>query len=200
MNKQMGVNWMNKKVIGYVIAALLIGSMVMIMVNQNVKKADPIDTSGVLVQSEGDIAGLSMGDIPPDFELATLDGETLTLSELKGKKVVLNFWATWCPPCKAEMPHMQNYYRNSAEDDNVEIVAVNLTDSENRGVKVVQEFIDSYGLTFKIPLDEKGIVGEEYQVFQIPTTYLLNTDGTISQIVKGPMDEATLQTLIDELD
>ncbi|WP_262173728.1 peroxiredoxin family protein [Saccharococcus sp. Marseille-Q5394] len=198
---------MNKKVIGYIIAALLIGSMVVIMVNQNVKKADPIDKSSVLIEpkdgagaaGKGEI-GLDFGNIPPDFELATLDGETLTLSELKGKKVVLNFWATWCPPCKAEMPHMQNYYRNSAEEDNVEIVAVNLTSSENRGVKVVQEFIESYGLTFKIPLDETGIVGEEYQVFQIPTTYMLNADGTISQIVKGPMDESTLKTLIDDLD
>ncbi|WP_252502424.1 peroxiredoxin [Sporosarcina sp. Marseille-Q4943] len=198
---------MNKKVIGYVIAALLIGSMVVIMVNENLKKADPIDKSNVLIESKdgsGEFAagevGLDFGNLPPDFELTTLDGDTLKLSELKGKKVVLNFWATWCPPCKAEMPHMQNYYRNSAEENNVEIVAVNLTSSENRGVKVVREFIDSYGLTFKIPLDETGIVGEEYQVFQIPTTYMLNTDGTISQIVKGPMDEATLETLIDDLD
>ncbi|WP_432357626.1 redoxin domain-containing protein [Sporosarcina sp. UB5] len=199
---------MNKKVIGYVIAALLIGSMIAIMVNENVKKAEPVNTSGVLietkVEAEGNAeevsVGLNLGDLPPDFELATLDGDTLKLSELKGKKVVLNFWATWCPPCKAEMPHMQNYYRNSAEEANVEIVAVNLTDSENRGVKVVQEFIDSYGLTFKIPLDEQGIVGEAYKAFQIPTTYMLNTDGTISQIVKGPMDEAMLKTLIDDLD
>jgi peroxiredoxin len=195
---------MNKKVIGYVIAALLIGSMIVIMINQNVKKADPIETASVLVQSEpgeeGDAAGLGIGDLPPDFELTTLDGESLKLSELKGKKVVLNFWATWCPPCKAEMPHMQNYYRNSAEEDNVEIVAVNMTDSEKRGVKVVKEFVDSYELTFKIPLDEKGVVGEAYQVFQIPTTYMLNTDGTISQIVKGPLDESTLKTLIDDLD
>lgn len=199
---------MNKKVIGYVIAALLIGAMVVIMVNQNVNKAEPIDKSSVLIEpkdgSEGDVAegtvGLDFGNLPPDFELATLDGGTLKLSDLKGKKVVLNFWATWCPPCKAEMPHMQNYYRSSAEDDNVEIVAVNLTSEENRGVKVVREFIDSYGLTFKIPLDETGVVGKEYQVFQIPTTYLLNTDGTISQIVKGPMDESTMKTLIEDLD
>lgn len=196
---------MNKKVIGYIIAALLIGSMVVIMVNQNVNMADPIDTASALIVSKGDDEasgeiGLALGDTPPDFELTTLDGEPLRLSELKGKKVMLNFWATWCPPCKAEMPHMQNYYRNSSEDDNVEIVAVNLTDSEGRGVKVVQEFIDSYELTFPIPMDEKGIVGEAYQVFQIPTTYMLNTDGTIGQIVKGPMHESTMKTLIDDLD
>ena len=197
---------MNKKVIGYVIAILVIGSMVAIMVNENVKKADPIDTSGVLIESkkgsEGNNgeSGLGLGNTPPDFKLTTLDGDSLALSELKGKKVVLNFWATWCPPCKAEMPHMENYYRNSAEEDNVEIVAVNMTDSENRGVKVVQEFIDSYGLTFKIPLDEQGVVGEAYQVFQLPTTFMLNTDGTISQIIKGPMDESTLETLIADLE
>ena len=110
---------MNKKVIGYVIAILVIGSMVAIMVNENVKKADPIDTSGVLIESRNGSeenageAGLGLGNLPPDFELTTLDGDSLTLSELKGKKVVLNFWATWCPPCKAEMPHMENYYRNS---------------------------------------------------------------------------------------
>ena len=82
----------------------------------------------------------------------------------------------------------------------MEIVAVNMTDSENRGVKVVQEFIDSYGLTFKIPLDEQGIVEEAYQVFQLPTTFMLNTDGTISQIIKGPMDESTLENLIADLE
>ncbi|MCG7344398.1 redoxin domain-containing protein [Sporosarcina sp. ACRSL] len=196
---------LNKKVIGYVIAILLIGSMIAIMVKQNIEKADPIDTASALIVSKGsDEAtgeiGLGLGDTPPDFELTTLDGEPLTLSELKGKKVVLNFWATWCPPCRAEMPHMQNYYKNSAEKENVEIVAINMTDSEARGVKVVQEFIDSYELTFPIPLDEKGVVGEAFQVFQLPTTYMLNTDGTIGQIVKGPMDEATMESLIQDLD
>ncbi|MDN4606838.1 redoxin domain-containing protein [Sporosarcina highlanderae] len=197
---------MNKKVIGYIIAALLIGSMIVIMVNQNMNKIEPIDTSGVLVETGAgsevamEDVGLRQGDLPPDFELVTLSGETVKLSDLKGKKVILNFWATWCPPCKAEMPHMQNYYRNSAEDDNVEILAVNLTTGEHRGVKAVQEFADSYGLTFPIPLDETGVVGESYQAFRIPTTYLLNTDGTIAQVIIGPMDESMMAGLVRDLD
>lgn len=199
---------MNKKVIGYVIAALLIGSMVVMMINNNLKKAEPIDTSGVLIDSKNDAesdsstaeVGIEQGNIPPDFELKTLDGEMVKLSDLKGKKVVLNFWATWCPPCKAEMPHMQNYYDNNKEQENVEILAVNLTTGENRGVKAVQEFIDAYGLTFPIPLDEQGIIGETYQAFQIPTTYMLNTDGTIAHKIVGPMDEAMMEQLIEDLD
>lgn len=197
---------MNKKVIGYIIAVLLIGSMIAIMINTNLKKADPIETSGVLVQSGvgSEVAmqevGLRQGDLPPDFELTTVTGETVKLSDLKGKKVILNFWATWCPPCKAEMPHMQNYYKNSAEKDNVEIIAVNLTTGEHRGVKAVQEFVDSYGLTFPIPLDETGVVGESYQAFRIPTTYILNTDGTIAHVLVGPMDESMMERLVQDLD
>lgn len=197
---------MNKKVIGYVIAALLIGSMVAIMVNTNLKKAEPIDSSGVQIDSgtEAEVetgeVGLEQGYLPPDFELTTLNGETLKLSDLQGKKVILNFWATWCPPCKAEMPHMQNYYRNSAENDNVEIVAVNLTTGENKGVKAVQEFVDAYELTFPIPLDELGDVGDSYQAFQIPTTYMLNTDGTIAHKIIGPMDESMMEGLVQDLD
>lgn len=197
---------MNKKVIGYIIAALVIGSMIAIMVNNNLNKPDPIDTSGTIVDAGGNPSededlevGLQQGNLPPDFELETLDGEMVKLSDMKGKKVVLNFWATWCPPCKAEMPHMENYYSNNAEKENVEILSVNLTTGENRGVKAVQEFVDAYELTFKIPLDEEGIVGETYQVYSIPTTFMLNTDGTISQKIVGPMDEAIMEQLIAEL-
>ena len=85
----------------------------------------------------GEDVGLEKGQTAPDFTLINLQGEEVTLSELQGKKVVLNFWATWCPPCKAEMPHMQNYYEQYAAKDNVEIVGVNLTYS-NETVKRVR--------------------------------------------------------------
>ena len=82
----------------------------------------------------------------------------MKLSDLKGKKVILNFWASWCGPCKAEMPHMQKYYKKYKDNDNVEIIAVNLTKAERRGMKGVEEFIEAYGLTFPIPLDKEGTV------------------------------------------
>lgn len=197
-----------KKTIGYVIAGLIIGTMIVLMVKSNLEKPEPIDTALTSVDgavslddNEAEVdAGLGQGDVPPDFELTTIDGEVVKLSDLQGKKVILNFWATWCPPCKAEMPHMQNYYQNNKDEENVEIIAVNMTGSESRGVKAVQEFAESYGLTFPIPLDDKGKIKELYQVYYLPTTYMLETDGRIANKIVGPMDERTIEQLVENLD
>ncbi|QTD41202.1 redoxin domain-containing protein [Sporosarcina sp. Te-1] len=194
---------MNKKVMGYVIAALVIGSMVVVMIRSNTNDAKPLNdlavADNVAVAEDGD-TGLGQGDIAPDFHLETSDGTVIKLSELKGKKVILNFWASWCPPCKAEMPHMENYYKNFSEDDNVEIVAVNLTSAEKLGLKGVEDFIDSYGLTFPIPLDKEGEVSEQYQVYYMPTTFMIQTDGTIAQKIVGPMDENMIRNLVDSME
>ncbi len=193
---------MNKKIIGYLITVLLIGSMVVMMVKSNLDKAEPLDEYliGPNLSALEDNPGLKKGDTPPDFELSTLDGDVVKLSDLKGKKVVLNFWASWCGPCKAEMPHMQKYYKKYKDTDNVEIVAVNLTTEERRGIKGVEEFIDTYGLTFPIPLDKEGTVMDAYRIIPIPTTFMIGTDGKISQKIVGPMDEKTLRDLVKNLD
>ena len=190
---------MNKKWIGYAIAILVIGTMVVLMVKSNLDKPEVIDTAATEKLSE-QIPGLQQGDAPPDFEMKTLAGDSVTLSELKGKKVILNFWATWCPPCRAEMPHMENYYKNLSEEDNVELVSVNLTTAENSGVKAVQEFVDAYELTFPILLDEEDRGMSDYQVFSIPTTYILKTDGTIDNKIVGPMDEQMMEQLIADVE
>lgn len=193
---------MNKKILGFIIAILLIGSMVVIMVKSNLDKPKPIDEFliNAEVGSSAEEPGLEKGAIPPDFELSTISGDAVKLSDLKGKKVILNFWASWCLPCKAEMPHMQQYYKKYKDSDNVEIVAVNLTTSEKRGIKGVEEFIDAYGLTFPVPLDKEGTAALAYKIVPIPTTYLIGTDGKIGQRIVGPLDEKTLKDLVKNLD
>ncbi|MCG7334309.1 redoxin domain-containing protein [Sporosarcina sp. ACRSM] len=193
---------MKKKMIGSIIAALLIGSMIVIMVKSNLDNEDPLDNYIVSADySEDDgLPGLEKGSIPPDFVLSSLSGETFRLSDLKGKKVVLNFWASWCGPCKAEMPHMQKYYEKNKDKENVEIVAVNLSETERRGQKGIEEFVDAYGLTFPIPLDKEGAVMKAYKVLIIPTTYFIGTDGKVGQRITGPMDEKRLTELVDQLD
>lgn len=150
--------------------------------------AAPVESSGAVKE----------GNPVPGIEVTTFDGETVNLRDYQGKKVILNFWATWCPPCIAEMPHMQEYYENEAQDQNVEILAVNLTSKDN-GMDRIESFIDDYGLTFPILLDETGALGDEFQAFTIPTTYLIDEEGVIQRKLMGPMDRDMMVDMMEEL-
>ena len=133
----------------------------------------------------------------PDFTLDVLGGGQVTLSGLRGKVVVLNLWASWCPPCKAEMPAIQKVYRAYA-DLGVVVLGVNTTyqDSEPDAA----DFVRKYNLTFPIPLDRDGSVSQRYALRGLPTTFFIDRKGIIrSIIVGGPMSEATIQSNIEEL-
>ncbi|MGD6848885.1 peroxiredoxin [Rossellomorea aquimaris] len=193
---------MNKRNFALAIVALLIGIFLAnFFQDQQEKKAR--EEAAQLANESMDLSnaaqGLSKGDRAPDFELTTLDGKAVKLSDYQGKKVILNFWATWCPPCKAEMPHMQSYYEENAEKENVEILAVNLTSMDD-GEKAVQEFIDGYELTFPIPMDEKGEIGDEYRAFTIPTTYMIDTKGIIQHKIVGPMNEDMMGKMVEGME
>ncbi|WP_019243552.1 MULTISPECIES: peroxiredoxin family protein [Bacillus] len=156
------------------------------------KEANTKEVSEIEQQSS-----LEVGAKAPDFELKTLDGQQVKLTDFRGKKVILNFWATWCPPCKAEMPHMQNFYLKNQNKD-VTLLAVNLTSSD-KGLDVVDEFVKDYQLTFPILLDTEGVVGNMYKVYSIPTSYILDSKGIITQKIVGPMDEDRMNQLITSI-
>lgn len=139
--------------------------------------------------------GVEEGNIALDFELQTLDGKTMKLSDMVGKKVILNFWATWCPPCKAEMPHMQEFYEDQ-KGNGVEILAVNLTTAE-RNKDNIGPFIKEYGLTFPVLLDSQGEIGQTYQSFSIPTSYIIDSSGVIQKKIVGPMDKEMMKEVIN---
>nr|WP_239587423.1 redoxin domain-containing protein [Bacillus pakistanensis] len=140
---------------------------------------------------------LDEGSMAPDFTLTTLDGQTVSLSDYKGKKVIINFWATWCPPCRAEMPHMQNFYEEASEKENVEILAVNVTDLD-KGEKAINQFVSEYKLTFPILLDKEGNVSGRYQAVAFPTSYIIDTQGKISKKIIGPMNEEMMVDLVKD--
>lgn len=187
---------MKKKNFGLVLVLLLVVIMLGTYIKQQIEKNQAINEQaiGYEVDLTEDI-GLEKGQVAPDFTLTNLNGEEVVLSDLQGKKVVLNFWTTWCPPCKAEMPHMQSYYDKYADKDNVEIIAVNLTYS-NDSVKKVEQFVSSYKLDFPILLDEKDEVGRIYEVITIPSTYMIDTTGKIQHQIKGPLDKSALREYV----
>ncbi|UJF25972.1 peroxiredoxin [Planococcus sp. 107-1] len=192
---------MSKKMIGLLLIACMIGIAVAGIVKSNLENKDEFDN--MALGSDVDFLpteeGLAKGELSPDFELTTLEGEKVKLSDYQGKKVILNFWATWCPPCRAEMPHMQNYFEEHAAGNNVEILAVNLT-TEDRGIDKVQNFVKEYELTFPIPMDEKGDIGTLYQAVTIPTSYMIDTEGRVQNKVVGPMNETMMKEMIANMD
>lgn len=136
-----------------------------------------------ITESDNGEEGLEIGNIAPETMLKTLDGEEIYLSDYRGKRVLLNFWATWCPPCRAEMPDMEKFH----QDTDIEIIAVNLIETEsNQGQ--VDNFIDEYSLTFSVMLDEGNEAANTYQIQPIPTSYLINSDGTIHNKAFGALN------------
>ena len=189
-----------KKNIGLVIVLALVVTMIVTYVNQRIEKSEAIHEQAKGFEVDlGEEVGLEKGQTAPDFTLINLQGEEVTLSELQGKKVVLNFWATWCPPCKAEMPHMQDYYEQYASKDNVEIIGVNLT-YENETVKRVQQFVESYKLTFPIVLEHTQEVSKQYEILTIPSTFMIDTEGKIQHQILGPLDTSALRDYVTSID
>ena len=141
------------------------------------------------VMAEANI-GLKIGNKAPDFELSNLNNQSIKLSEYTGKKVILNFWATWCPPCKAEMPHMQEFHENYGED--VVVLAVNLTHTE-KSEDVVRAFLEDAELTLPIIMDIDGNVTSTYEVIAYPTSYMIDSEGIIRDVYEGAIHYDTLR-------
>lgn len=140
----------------------------------------------------GAVAEIKQGKPAPNFKLSTLDGTTVELKDYKGKKVILNFWASWCAPCKSEAPVLQKFYK---ENKDVILLSVNLT-KEDQSKDAVKKFISDYSLTFPIPLDERGEVSDLYQVLSIPTTYFIDEKGLLQQKVIGPLNKELIIELL----
>jgi cytochrome c biogenesis protein CcmG/thiol:disulfide interchange protein DsbE len=137
------------------------------------------------------------GFLAPDFSLQGLDGELVTLSELRGQAVLVNFWASWCPPCQAEMPVMQDVYQ-SYRDQGFVILAVNATSQDS--ASAVEAYAEENQLTFPILFDVAGSTSRSYNVFSMPTTFFVDPDGIIREvIVGGPMSETLLRTRVESI-
>lgn len=190
-----------KKMGGLLLVGILIVLLAIGIVQRNVEEKQSTDrlNEGSDVEFLPTDEGLAKGEMAPDFELTTLAGKPVKLSDYKGKKVILNFWATWCPPCRAEMPDMQKYYEEQAEGENVEILAVNLT-TEDKGMDAINAFVAEFSLTFPVPMDTEGSIGKVYQAATIPTSYMIDTEGRVQNKIVGPMNEQMMEDFIANME
>ncbi len=116
----------------------------------------------------------------PDFQLQNLDGQSITLSDLKGKPVILNFWATWCGPCAFEMPYIQEIY-DERSGEGLMVLAINWGESASQ----VEQFMQNHNLSIPVLLDTKKVVAQKYGIRAFPTTFFIDKDGIIQDKVIG---------------
>ena len=138
-------------------------------------------------------SGPMVGVQAPDFELDTLTGERIRVSDLRGKPVLINFWATWCIPCRTEMPFIQARYTRASGE--LAVLAVNYDEP----AADVQQFTDELGMTFDVLLDPGAKVQELYRVHGYPTTYILDSDGVIQIQHIGAMSDDQLGRYLEEV-
>ncbi len=131
------------------------------------------------------------GDVAPDFTLQDTKGNKVTLSSLRGKVVLVNFWATWCPPCIEEMPSMERLHKYMAEEDFV-MLAIN---TEQNGRTVVPEFLKKSPYTFPILYDDKSVAQQQYGVYKFPESFIVGKDGTVVEKIIGPLDWSSSKTV-----
>jgi peroxiredoxin len=150
----------------------------------------PIETPSV----SGAKVGVTAGSIAPNFRLERTDGSPMELASLRGRPVLLNFWATWCGPCRTEMPEFQRIHERLG--DRLVVLSVNQRESPGQ----VEDFYKELGLTFPAVLDRRAKVAEAYRLFGLPGTYLIDARGVIQSVKFGPFaDEADLLKTLEKV-
>lgn len=132
-----------------------------------------------------------VGAFAPPFERPTLEGQRINLQNLRGAPVIINFWATWCVPCRVEMPILQEIYTALA-DEGLHILAVNIGEP----APIAHRWVDEMGLTYDILLDENQTLLRAYQVRGQPSTYIIAPTGEITHIYYGPISEGVLRAAL----
>ncbi len=149
---------------------------------------------GLLAFAAQGQAGPSDAYPAPDFRLATLDGSSLALSDHRGRYVLLNFWATWCPPCRAELPDLVRFYQDHA-DRGFTLIGVN----EQEPPAVVADFLRAQGLAFPVVLDADGALLDRYGVQGMPSSFLVDPQGRVVRAWTGMIDRRTLEAALTPL-
>ncbi len=170
--------------------ALIVGAVYLNKPNSgNTASAQDVPAENAVMETPGD------GKLAPDFALTTTDGKTVRLSDFRGKVVVLDFWATWCPPCKAEIPDFIKLY-SQYKGDGFQMLGVSL---DRGGVDVVKPFMKDYGINYPIMMGDDQVVSAYGGISGIPTTFVIDKQGNIRASFIGYRPASVFEQLIQQL-
>lgn len=161
-------------------------------------KKEPAPSNLNVVESQGSIEEASSGSsseeektLAPDFTVLDIDGNEIKLSSLFGKPIVLNFWASWCPPCKAEMPEFDKVYAELSED--ITFVMVDMVDGQRETLEKGKKHIADKAFKFPVYFDTKQDAAMNYGISSLPTTFFIDKEGYLTVAAEGQIDEKTLR-------
>lgn len=160
---------------------------------QDTKRSDQ-EGSGTISLKGSELAPTpEIGRLAPGFTLVDLEGSALRLSDFRGKVVFLNFWATWCPACRAEMPEIEAVYQEY-KDKNVVVIGVDILESEDD----VRQFVQQGGYSWTFVIDTTGEVANNYKIAAIPTSFFIDSEGIIRAVNIGAMTRRVMEAKLDE--
>jgi peroxiredoxin len=164
----------------YSLTALILLVIGTLFVQREVLSDDEATDFGLLERHD-----VAIGERAPDFVLERLDGGVVRLSDYRGSTVVLNFWASWCPPCRAEMPDLEAVHQQRADRGDLVVLAVDKLNEDSRGA--VSAFVDEFELSFPVAFDASNEVFDHYRIFGLPATYFIDAEGVVRARNFGPV-------------
>lgn len=177
-----------KRILLVVLAATAVSAALMILVSAGLPERAQF-TGQIL--ADGLVSAPELSAVAPNFSLNTLDGTEISLESLRGTPILINFWATWCEPCRVEMPILQSLYE-ARQSRGLRILAVNLGEQPD----IIRRWVDEFGLTFDILLDPQQSVAALYQLRGQPSTFAISPNGVINSIFYGPVSAEQLQAVV----
>ncbi|MCK4403600.1 MAG: TlpA family protein disulfide reductase [candidate division Zixibacteria bacterium] len=161
------------------------------------KESNPDKKKSEISSTQGEKESPQEGFLAPHFSLPDLGGEKISLSDFRGKVVLLNFWATWCSPCRMEIPSLERLYQ-LRKDRGFEVLAVSV---DRASLSKVASFVASYQMSFPVLLDQRGALGQRYWARAIPSSFLLDKKGVIRWKVQGAIkwDDPFVLSRVDQL-
>ena len=192
---------MNRKALSIIAAIVILGLGVVLAINyggtsktkdseNNTENAVDKDDEDIIEEVDED--EIAIGKLAPDFTLENLEGEEVSLSDYRGKIVLINFWATWCKFCDIEMPDLDALDK---ENDDVVVLAVDV----NEELSKVKKYIEKGGYEFEVVLDSDGSISREYLVSAYPTTYAIDKEGILMGGVPGMMTKPQMEQIVESV-